>query len=41
MFNDFLVEESIIQPGTNIFTLQKLDPNIDYYIVGFIMKQYI
>lgn len=38
-FNDFLVEESIIQPGTNIFTLQKLDPNIDYYIVGFIMKR--
>ncbi|PBK83411.1 DNA breaking-rejoining enzyme [Armillaria gallica] len=38
-FNDFLVEESIIQPGTNIFTVQKLDPNIDYYIVGFIMKQ--
>ncbi|PBK82913.1 hypothetical protein ARMGADRAFT_1048527 [Armillaria gallica] len=39
VFNDFLVEESIIQPGTNIFTVQKLDPNIDYYLVGFIMKQ--
>ncbi len=41
MFNNFLVQENIIQPGMDIFRLQKLDSNIDYYIVGFIMQKYV
>ncbi|SJL15884.1 uncharacterized protein ARMOST_19392 [Armillaria ostoyae] len=39
MFNNFLIQENIIQPGMNIFHPQKLNSNIDYYIVGFIMQK--
>ncbi|KAK0228088.1 hypothetical protein IW262DRAFT_1532227 [Armillaria fumosa] len=39
LFNEFLIEERFIQPGTNIFKQKVLDPNTDYYIIGFIMSK--
>ncbi|KAK0218991.1 hypothetical protein IW262DRAFT_1298095 [Armillaria fumosa] len=38
-FNEFLIQESVIQPGGDIFSQQMLSSNMDYYIVGFIMSK--